>query len=95
MGVVQVKDHEVYGINLGTAPAAHDAPAHYELANGMDALDVMRASFTPDMYMGFLVGNVIKYALRFRRKGQLVSDVDKLADYAAMLSQYVHELKED
>lgn len=61
------------------------APDHYALMDGYDALDVMRASMTPERFEGFLQGNVLKYAMRLGRKGDAAEDAAKLADYAVRL----------
>ena len=61
-------------------------PEHYDLGGGTDALDVMRGCMTEEQYVGFLRGNVIKYAVRLGRKDSLESDAAKLVDYAEKLA---------
>ena len=61
-------------------------PEHYDLNGGADALDVMQGCMTPEQYVGFLKGNVVKYAIRLGRKGgpaDWIVDAGKLADYAS------------
>ena len=65
---------------------------YYDIADGIDALDVMRGCMSTEAYAGFLRGNVIKYAVRIGRKGDALEDAEKMADYARML---VDELKGD
>lgn len=62
--------------------------SHYDMG-GYDAIDVMRACMTKDELIGFLRGNVIKYAVRMGRKhGEPASvDAEKLKDYAARLAE--------
>ncbi len=52
---------------------------HYELWNDFEAIDVIKASLTPEEYKGYLKGNVLKYKLR--DKGQDESDKVKIKDY--------------
>ena len=65
---------------------------YYAIADGIDALDVMRGCMSSAAFIGFLRGNVIKYAVRMGRKGDMLPDAEKMADYARML---VDELKGD
>ena len=62
------------------------ASDHYD-AGGIGAIDVLRAKLTPEQYQGFLLGNVIKYALRLNHKGQAKEDSNKLAKYAVWLNE--------
>jgi hypothetical protein len=59
---------------------------HYD-AGGIAVIDVIRAKLTEEQYRGFLLGNVIKYALRLNHKGQPESDAAKLAEYAVWLAE--------
>ncbi len=54
-------------------------PAHY-MGNGMQVIDVLKAFFDHDEYVGFLCGNVVKYVLRYRKKGG-VEDLSKAQWY--------------
>ena len=62
------------------------APEHYDLGEGRDALDVMRACMGPGEYRGFLRGNVLKYAIRLGRKDDAAADSLKLLEYAERLA---------
>lgn len=49
---------------------AHDpvnAPKHYT-QGGIETIDYLKAKMTPEMFEGFLLGNVLKYTSRFRDK---------------------------
>lgn len=41
-----------------------NSPAHYLLFPGMEAIDVIKASLTPEEFAGYLKGNALKYRLR-------------------------------
>ena len=40
-----------------------NSPSHYQL-DGMEAIDIIKASLTADEYLGYLKGNALKYMLR-------------------------------
>lgn len=49
-------------------------PVHYELSNGLEAIDVIEAVIADDMMNpieGFLTGQVLKYMCRWKRKNGL------------------------
>ena len=51
----------------------HDAvnhPSHYT-SGGIETIDAIQASMTPEEFQGFCKGNLIKYAWRWREKGGL------------------------
>lgn len=67
---------------------AVDHPAHYGGAdNPYEVIKVLEAWLTPDEYVGFLKGNVIKYQARARLKNG-AEDHAKAAWYAARLADF-------
>ena len=45
-------------------------PKHYMLfADGTESFDVIRKTLTPEEFIGFLKGNILKYRLRAGKKG--------------------------
>lgn len=56
-----------------------NAPAHYA-GEGMQVIDAIHAFFGEREYVGFLWGNVVKYVLRYRKKGG-VEDLEKARWY--------------
>lgn len=65
-------------------------PAHYQTRDGIDALSVIMA-FTDDIsnaQYGFLMGNVIKYILRWHKKNGL-EDLKKCRYYLDYLIDLV------
>jgi hypothetical protein len=58
--------------------SAHDpvnSPSHYT-SGGIETIDYMQAKLTPDEFIGYLKGNVIKYTSRAGKK------IDMKEDYA-------------
>lgn len=46
----------------------YDPKASYYFAGGLETLDIIKAKLTPEQYIGFLLGNSIKYHCRFNWK---------------------------
>ena len=60
-----------------------EAPAHYAIG-GIEAIDYIRAKLTPEGYIGYLEGNILKYQSRWRHKGGL-RDLHKAQEYLGWL----------
>lgn len=45
-----------------------NAPSHYYLMPGVQVIEVIRASLTPEEFEGYCKGNSIKYQLRANKK---------------------------
>ena len=60
-------------------------PKHYRLEGIKEVLDVIRYALSEEEYLGFLKGNVIKYALRAPYKGELEQDWEKASYYADLV----------
>ena len=58
-------------------------PEHYN-KNGMETIDVIKASMNPEEFKGFLTGNVIKYLGRYPYKNG-VEDLEKAKWYLEKL----------
>ncbi len=59
-------------------------PAHYDIFDGVEAIDIIASSMTVDEFKGFCMGNVLKYQLRAGKKDDLAQDMAK-ADYYRVL----------
>jgi hypothetical protein len=57
--------------------------------------DVIEAVLTHNEFVGFLKGNIIKYALRQGRKEGATDDADKAMHYAAKLKEVQGEFNYD
>lgn len=69
--------------------AQHDPvnnPKHYAIAPNIEAIDIIRASLTPEQFKGYLLGNFLKYRLRAGDKGDLQQDIDKSNWYRERLN---------
>ena len=70
----------------GTATSA----THYQLLQ-QQPIEIMQRLMTHEQFVGFLWGNVIKYALRLGHKDDTASDAGKLAQYSKWLMQAENE----
>lgn len=60
---------------------------HHYIAMTIQPLEVMEAAMTTHEMRGFLWGNVIKYAMRWQKKGG-VEDLRKLRHYTDLLIEH-------
>jgi len=60
---------------------------HYK-RHTIQPIDVMQEYLSDEAYQGFLNGNIIKYALRWRLKGG-VEDLKKCQHYVAFLIKHM------
>lgn len=64
-----------------------DPKANYYDVGGIETIEIIRAKLTPEQYMGYLLGNVIKYSCRHSHKGQPLRDAEKLRVYSTLLNK--------
>lgn len=64
-------------------------PAHYGGDTPYETIKVLEAWLTPEAFIGFLQGNVIKYQSRMGKKGALLEQAEKSAWYASYLADYL------
>ncbi len=58
--------------------------SHYD-QNGIECIDVMRATSTPDQFTGFLQLNALKYLFRANFKDTRLQNIKKAKYYIDML----------
>ncbi len=61
----------------------HDA--HYK--GSVQPIELMQAQMSPDEFIGFLKGNIIKYACRIGKKDEPGNEADKIIRYAEWLKR--------
>lgn len=66
-----------------------DSKSSYYDAGGLSTLDVIRAKLTEEQYVGFLLGNIIKYACRLNFKENPERDAEKIIVYATNLKERI------
>lgn len=56
-------------------------PQHYN-QGGIECFDVIKAFYGKQAFEGFCAGNMLKYAMRYKHKGQALDDLRKIRFYA-------------
>jgi hypothetical protein len=62
-------------------------PKHYDLFPGVQAIDIIESSLTPQEFAGYLKGNCLKYRLRAGNKKDALQDIEKANWYQQRLRQ--------
>lgn len=62
-------------------------PKHYAIAPGVEAIDIIKASLTPEQFEGYLLGSFLKYRLRAGDKDDLQQDIAKSNWYRNKLNE--------
>lgn len=70
---------------------SRDPKASYYDVGGIETVDFQKAKLSPDMYQGYLLGCILKYASRCLHKGEYRRDVNKIFVYAKLLLEGVKE----
>jgi hypothetical protein len=79
----------------GATPITADMvnhPPHYT-SGGIETIDYIKAKMSPDEYIGYLRGNILKYTSRIGLKGDPVEDSGKIVWYAVELNKYITQIK--
>ena len=66
-----------------------NSPAHYT-AGGIETIEYIKAKLTPEEFIGYLKGNVIKYTSRAGKKQDTIQDLEKAQWY---MNRQIKELK--
>lgn len=67
-------------------------PAHY--AGEIETIEYIRDKLTEDQFVGYCIGNVIKYVSRYRKKGEPAQDLEKAAVYLGWAIEAQKRLEE-
>lgn len=55
-------------------------PSHYTDGK-VEVIDYIKDKLTPDQFLGYCIGNTIKYISRFQKKGNPTEDLEKARVY--------------
>lgn len=69
--------------NSGTAAGA----THYQ--GSVQLIECLQAAMSEPQFLGYLQGNIIKYAYRLGKKGPALTDARKIRQYAEWLVQAI------
>lgn len=56
-------------------------PKHYHLIDDVESIDIIARSMTTEQFMGFCLGNILKYRIRAGKKDSLEQDIAKADQY--------------
>lgn len=86
-GANQTIESKVEHVNHGEIDMVNKPP-HYMLANGMESIEVIRATLTNEEYLGWCKGNALKYQFRAGKKNS-----DKTKEDYQKAEFYIKELQ--
>lgn len=66
-----------------------NSPLHYT-TGGIETIDYIKAKLSPEEFLGYLKGNVIKYTSRAGKKQDTIQDLEKAQWY---MNRQIKELK--
>lgn len=64
---------------------------YYDIWEGYQAIDLIKDSLTPEEYIGFLKGNIIKYHIRKGNKEDFNKDMQKIIHYKNLLKSFINK----
>lgn len=67
------------------------SPSHYQLFEGVEAIEVIARSMTQEMFKGYCLGNILKYRLRAGKKSELATlgkDMAKATFYLELYGKH-------
>ena len=63
-----------------------NSPSHYT-QGGVECIEAIKASMTPEGFKGYLKGNIVKYLWRYENKGNPLQDLQKAGFYLERLEK--------
>jgi hypothetical protein len=67
-----------------------NSPSHYNMLS-IEAIDIIEMSMTREEFLGYLKGNVLKYVIRYKHKGNPRQDLSKALWYLTKLEETIKE----
>lgn len=65
-------------------------PAHYQIIDNIESIDVIARSMTVEQFKGFCLGNILKYRIRAGKKDALEQDIAKANEYEKIFEAKKH-----
>ncbi len=74
---------------------AIQAPSHYNLFEGLEAIQLIAGALTESEFYGYCLGNTLKYRLRAGKKGDDIEiEIGKADFYQELYTMYKHTCKD-
>ncbi len=70
-------------------------PTHYQVIEGVEAIQVIASSMTQEQWHGYCLGNIIKYRMRAGKKDPLQQDIDKATEYEMLYKKHLHQCSQE
>lgn len=70
-------------------------PSHYQLLGGMEAIEVIASVLTEEAFLGYCLGNQLKYKLRAGGKDNVEQELNKAKFYEVLFEQHKHLCKKE
>lgn len=64
-----------------------DPKSKYYDVGGIETIDIIEAKLTPDQFLGYCLGNIIKYTCRANHKGEFNRDMEKADVYREIMQE--------
>ena len=71
-------------------PDTVNSPEHYNMLD-IEAINLIEMSMTKEEFLGYLKGNVLKYIIRYKHKGNASEDLDKGKWYLDKLRNKIND----
>ena len=84
----EIKDGNYFQYDLDDV----ENPSHYKL-DGLDieSIDVVKSVLGQEGFMNFCLGNILKYAIRCKKKGMYEKDIRKIKRYSEYIISTLKE----
>ena len=82
-----ITDGRIIQENVDAEPTTADPKSSYYDAGGIETIKIMKAKLTAEQYIGFLLGNIIKYSTRANFKDSFDRDIEKVGVYTKLLAE--------
>ena len=63
-------------------------PKHYQLIDGIEVIEVIASAMTQEQFLGYCLGNILKYRMRAGKKDKLEQDIEKANFYSELYDKY-------
>lgn len=85
-----VSEEKIEAVENKIDPLSRQVGGDHYMNMGIQPLKLMEANFTPEKFIGFLEGNILKYTMRYGAKGG-IQDLKKAQHYAELLTKYLEK----
>jgi len=91
--IYQKDIYDIYGCHesKGKTTMSQDKKSNYYDTGNIETIEIIKAKLTHEQYIGYLLGNVIKYASRLNFKGHKSRDSEKLSNYSKWLESEIND----